>query len=32
MYLVEKLQCMPEPFQSVSPSGLQWNSMSMPYF
>jgi len=24
MYWVEKLACMPEPFQSVSPSGLQW--------
>src|ERR1700745_1070677 len=32
MYLVEKLACMPDPFQSVSPSGLQWNSMSTPYF
>ena len=31
-YVVEKLACMPEPFQSVSPNGLQWYSISMPYF
>jgi hypothetical protein len=32
MYFVEKLACMPEPFQSVAPRGLQWNSTSTHIF
>src|SRR5215469_133734 len=31
IYFVEKLECMPEPFQSVSPSGLQCHSISTSY-